>query len=169
MRCSSNDQTAGVNWTFAENGTAVSLGLKAFGTSQGDGGVLRIYPANILSPSGTRFQCWDGENSQTLNVTLLLRKSNHSGCIILFLYLFLMFYHDSIEESLFFVNLHLENITDFSSLYDSCRGQVPDIPYAKVSIVNETNPASGRDYFYCRVETERGIFRSSSVLFQGEP
>lgn len=76
----------------------------------------------------------------------------------------------SIEESLFFINLNLENINDFSSLYNSCRSQVPDIPYAKVSVVNQTNtsPVSGRDYFYCRVETERGVFRSSSVIFQGE-
>lgn len=73
----------------------------------------------------------------------------------------------SVEESLFFINLNLENVIDFSSLYDSCRSQVPDIPYAMVSIVNETNAVSGRDYFYCRVETERGIFRSSSVIFQG--
>ena len=74
----------------------------------------------------------------------------------------------STEENLFFMNLNLENITDFSSLYNSCRSEVPDIPYAKVSIVNQTNPMSGRDYFYCRVETERGIFRSSSVIFQGD-
>ena len=66
------------------------------------------------------------------------------------------------------MNLNLKNITDFSSLYNSCRSEVPDIPYAKVSIVNQTNPASGRDYFYCRVETERGVFRSSSVIFQGD-
>lgn len=74
----------------------------------------------------------------------------------------------SIEESLFFINLNLENINDFSSLYNSCRSQIPDIPYATVSIVNQTNTQSGRDYFYCRVETERGVFRSSSVIFQGE-
>ena len=64
-----------MNWTFAENGTAVSRGLKPFGTSQGEGGVLRIYPANILSPSGTAFQCRDAQSDQTLNVTFELRKS----------------------------------------------------------------------------------------------
>jgi hypothetical protein len=66
------------------------------------------------------------------------------------------------------MNPNLENIADFSSLYDSCRSQVPDIPYARVSIVNQTNPANGRDYFYCQVETERGVFRGSSVIFEGD-
>ena len=75
----------------------------------------------------------------------------------------------STEENLFFMNLNLENIADISSLYNLCRSEVPDIPYARVSVVNETNPTSGRDYFYCQVETERGIFRSSSVIFQGNP
>ena len=80
VRCScSNDPLSGVNWTFGENGTAVSRGLKAFGTSQDDRGVLRVYPANTLSTSGTRFQCWGcGNENQTLNVTLELRKAfNH--------------------------------------------------------------------------------------------
>lgn len=76
VKCSSsNDPLSGVNWTFGENGTAVPRALKAFGTSQDDSGVLRVYPANILSPSGTRFQCWDDGNNQTLNVTLELRKA----------------------------------------------------------------------------------------------
>ena len=84
------------------------------------------------------------------------------------LFLLCSYCYLSTEENLFFMNLNLKNITDFSSLYNSCRSEVPDIPYAKVSIVNQTNPMSGRDYFYCRVETERGIFRSSSVIFQGD-
>lgn len=76
VRCiSSNDPLSGVNWTFGENGTAVPRGLRAFGTSQDDIGVLRVYPASILSPSGTRFQCWDNGSDQTLNVTLELRKA----------------------------------------------------------------------------------------------
>lgn len=67
------------SWFFAENDTAVDGGgLLAFGTSQNDEGVLRIYPANILSQSGTRFQCRDEENNQTLNVTLELRKYNYT-------------------------------------------------------------------------------------------
>ena len=75
IRCtSSNDPLSGVNWTFGENGTAVPSGLRAFGTSQNDGGVLRVYPANILSPIGTRFQCRDSGNGQALNVTFELRK-----------------------------------------------------------------------------------------------
>ena len=78
-------------------------------------------------------------------------------------------YHDvpHAESSLFFINLNFENVTKFSTLYDTCRSQVPDIPSARVSIVNETNSQTGRDYFHCRVETARGIFRSSSVTFQG--
>ena len=75
VRCiSPNDPLSGVNWTFGENGTAVPRGLKAFGTSQDDSGTLRIYPANTLSPSGTRFQCRESGSGQTLNVTLELRK-----------------------------------------------------------------------------------------------
>ena len=67
---------ARVRWSFAENGTAVEEGLKAFGTSQSStsDGVLRIYPAASLSRSGTTFQCRDVENDQSLNVTFELRK-----------------------------------------------------------------------------------------------
>ena len=180
-----------MNWTFGENDTVVPTGLKAFGTSQDDSGTLRVYPANILSPSGTRFQCREIGNGQILNVTLELRKpitlehqndylnslKSQSSDIIVSQFsqtLILEWFYSSticycsfsVEESLFFMNLNLQNITDFSSLYTSCHSQVPDIPYAKVSVVNQTNSMSGRDYFYCRVETERGIFRSSSVLFQ---
>ena len=77
VRCISSSSTlsgSGVNWTFGENDTAVPTGLKAFGTSQDDSGTLRVYPANILSPSGTRFQCREIGNGQILNVTLELRK-----------------------------------------------------------------------------------------------
>ena len=78
VKCScSNDPLSGVNWTFGENGTAIPRRLKAFGTSQDERGVLRVYPANTLSPSGTRLQCWGqcGNENQTLNVTLELRKA----------------------------------------------------------------------------------------------
>ena len=82
VRCSSwnhsvlaENATSGnaVSWLY-ENGTAVLSGLRAFGTTQGDG-VLRIYPATVLSGgSGTRFWCLDAENNDTLSVTLVLRK-----------------------------------------------------------------------------------------------
>ena len=82
LRCSSvgNPESSTVSWTFAENGTAVPgySGLGPFGTSQREGGLLRIYPANILSQTGTGFQCRDVDNDQILNVTLELRKfPNH--------------------------------------------------------------------------------------------
>ena len=75
VRCSSsNDNTSNVSWLY-ENGTAVSSGLRAFGTTQGDG-VLRVYPATMLSGgNGTRFWCLDAENNDKLRVTLVLRKS----------------------------------------------------------------------------------------------
>ena len=77
LRCSAvGNQSSPVNWTFAENGTTVPSysGLGPFGTSQREGGLLRIYPANTLSQTGTEFQCRDVENDQILNVTLELRK-----------------------------------------------------------------------------------------------
>ena len=78
VRCSSNhslaENASNVSWLY-ENGTAVSSGLRAFGTTQGDG-VLRIYPATVLSGgNGTRFWCLDAENNDRLSVTLVLRKS----------------------------------------------------------------------------------------------
>lgn len=83
LRCSSvgNRRPSAVNWTFAENGTAVPSysGMGPFGTSQREGGLLRIYPANILSQMGTEFQCRDIDNDQMLNITLELRKfPNHA-------------------------------------------------------------------------------------------
>ena len=78
VRCSSNypmveNAASTVSWLY-ENGTAVSSGLRAFGTTQGDG-ILRIYPATMLSGgNGTRFWCLDAENDGRLNVTLVLRK-----------------------------------------------------------------------------------------------
>ena len=79
VRCSSNHSLSegaqkNVSWLY-ENGTAVSSGLQAFGTTQGDG-ILRIYPATVLSGgNGTRFWCLDAENNDKLSVTLVLRKS----------------------------------------------------------------------------------------------
>ena len=72
------------------------------------------------------------------------------------------------EETLFFINLNVDNVANVSSLLDMCQEQVPDIPSASVFVMNETNPSNGRDFFYCQVETSRGNFRSSSVTFQGE-
>lgn len=73
--------SAVIQWVFADNGTVVPIGLTAFGTSQGEGGVLRVYPANTLSRTGTRMQCRDVENNQTLNVTLELRKPDNNNNI----------------------------------------------------------------------------------------
>ena len=76
VRCSSNDGNVNnsMSWLY-ENGTAISSGLQAFGTTQGDG-ILRIYPATMLSGgNGTRFWCLDAKNNETLRVTLVLRKS----------------------------------------------------------------------------------------------
>ena len=70
----------------------------------------------------------------------------------------------STERSLFFTDaLDFGDIVNLSSLYDVCQSGVPDIPYSEVSIVNETSRMN-REYFYCRVKTEKGIFRSKSVL-----
>lgn len=89
VRCSSNYSLAAkgasnatVIWLY-ENGTAVSSGLRAFGTTQGDDGILRIYPATVLSGgNGTRFWCLDAESNDKLSVTLVLRKSSiQLGCM----------------------------------------------------------------------------------------
>ena len=78
VRCSSSnysENTSRVSWLY-ENGTAVSSGLQAFGTTQGDG-ILRIYPATVYisGGSGTKFWCLDTKNNESLRVTLVLRKS----------------------------------------------------------------------------------------------
>ena len=69
-----------VNWVFAQNNTAVSSPLTAFGSSQGDG-VLRVAPSHILSPApnGTLFYCVDVENNDTLEVKLELRELSLVG------------------------------------------------------------------------------------------
>ena len=62
-----------VSWLYDDR-RAVSNGLRAFGTTQGDG-ILRIYPATVLSGgSGTKFWCFDTKNNESLRVTLVLRK-----------------------------------------------------------------------------------------------
>lgn len=77
LRCFSTIERSGsnVSWVFAENNTAVSTPLTAFGSSQGNG-VLRVAPSHILSPApnGTLFYCMDVENNDTLKVKLELRK-----------------------------------------------------------------------------------------------
>ena len=60
-----------IQWSFAGNGSSVEAGLKPFGTSQ-ENGVLRVYPANVLTGNGSMFLCSDGNT--TLNVTFDLRK-----------------------------------------------------------------------------------------------
>lgn len=58
IRCVPSDNPSrfggDMNWNFAENMTTVPRGLTAFGTSQSDGGTLRIYPANRLSQNGAK-------------------------------------------------------------------------------------------------------------------
>ena len=76
VQCSSSKYrklSNNVSWLY-ENGTAVSNGLRAFGTTQGDG-MLRIYPATVLSGgNGTKFWCFDAKNNESLRITLVLRK-----------------------------------------------------------------------------------------------
>ena len=74
VQCSyqnASSATGNIQWTYAVNGSEVSDGLRAFGTSQEEG-VLRVYPASLLSGDGALFQCSDG--STVLNVTFELRK-----------------------------------------------------------------------------------------------
>ena len=65
------------------NGSAVDVGLRPFGSSQEDG-VLRIYPANLLT-GGAMFQCSDG--TTTLNVTFDLRKPFLTVYVTVFIFL----------------------------------------------------------------------------------
>ena len=72
VRCISQGvSSTGLVWNYVVNGSAVDVGLRPFGSSQEDG-VLRIYPANLLT-GGAMFQCSDG--TTTLSVTFDLRKS----------------------------------------------------------------------------------------------
>ena len=75
VRCISQEvSSTGLVWNYVVNGSAVDVGLRPFGSSQEDG-VLRIYPANLLT-GGAMFQCSDA--TTTLNVTFDLRESiNH--------------------------------------------------------------------------------------------
>ena len=76
----SEHATAGgraVSWEYGENGTTVESGLNWLGTSQSDGGVLRIYPLKRLSPWNNAtytFQCKHVNSGYAINVTLELRK-----------------------------------------------------------------------------------------------
>lgn len=57
-------------WMY-RNGTEVPRGLQPFGTSQGEGGVLRVYPASELRvTNSTEFICSSG--GSVLNVTFIL-------------------------------------------------------------------------------------------------
>ena len=64
-------ESGAIQWSFAGNGSAVDTGLRPFGTSQTNG-VLRIYPANVLTGESNMFQCSDG--STIVNVMFDLRK-----------------------------------------------------------------------------------------------
>ena len=72
VQCYSSNNSH-IIWSYGDNDTVVLEGLRAFGTSQGDGW-LRIYPSNVLSLNGTMFKCTDAETGETLEVTFVRRK-----------------------------------------------------------------------------------------------
>ena len=62
----------GTEWRY-RNGNEIPSGLQAFGVSQG-GGILRVYPVQLLS-NASEFVCRSGQdNTATLNVTFDLGK-----------------------------------------------------------------------------------------------
>ena len=79
VQCTSQNSSSNDNiqWSYFVNDSLVDTGLRAFGTSQEDG-MLRVYPASLLTGNGSMFQCSDGE--LTLNVTFDLRKSVKHAC-----------------------------------------------------------------------------------------
>ena len=84
VRCISQGVlSTGLVWSYVANGSAVDVGLRPFGSSQEDG-VLRIYPANLLT-GGAMFQCSDG--TTTLNVTFDLRKPFLTVYVTVFIFL----------------------------------------------------------------------------------
>ena len=70
--------SSNIQWFYLANNSQVDTGLRAFGTSQ-ENGMLRIYPASLLTGSGAIFQCSDGD--LVLNVTFNLRKSVSRSCV----------------------------------------------------------------------------------------
>ena len=70
-----------IQWSYAVNGSEVNTGLTAFGTSQ-ENGVLRVYPANVLTGEGAMFQCRDTNTSLILSVTFNVSKSATILCLL---------------------------------------------------------------------------------------
>ena len=70
VECLSNNETGTelLTWRYRD-GTEVPSGLQAFGVSQGGGGVLRVYPVELLR-EGSEFTC--SSDVSTLNVTFSL-------------------------------------------------------------------------------------------------
>ena len=66
------------------------------------------------------------------------------------------------DNSLFLLTPIPPTVSAFANRLELC--QVPDIPATDVFIVSETNSVTGTNYFYCRVETRRGVFRSRSII-----
>ena len=65
-------------------------------------------------------------------------------------------------DNLFFLEPIPPTVSIFVDRLELCA--VPDIPHASITIIEANNTLTGNNYFYCRVETERGIFRSRSVI-----
>ena len=103
-------KNAQVIWSYGDNinDTVVLEGLRAHGTSQGDGW-LRIYPSNVLSPNGTMFKCTDTETGETLEVTFVRRKPLKLCVFIYLLFCSIIVLHkickvtQSIELRIYFI------------------------------------------------------------------
>ena len=75
VECASTDDSSdseSYEWTHG-NGTEILEGLESFGISQGMGGVLRVYPADLLK-TGNEFICSSVNGNASLNVTFILGK-----------------------------------------------------------------------------------------------
>ena len=68
----SENGTGIVTWEY-QNGTEVLSGLQPFGISQGEEGILRVYPSNQLMIEN-RFICSASADGPTLNVSFTLRR-----------------------------------------------------------------------------------------------
>ena len=65
-------------------------------------------------------------------------------------------------------HVRMNNVDD---LYSYCTSLLPDIPYATVTIANDTDinlEDENNVFYHCRVETERAVFISSSTRFDGK-
>ena len=77
VQCTPESGTGIVTWEY-RNGTEVPSGLQPFGISQGEEGILRVYPANQLMIE-SRFICSAGTNGPTLNVSFTLGMFKREG------------------------------------------------------------------------------------------